>query len=376
MKNGWKRRSVFVSLILVCMSLFTACGTDSKTETKAGNTEEVANDYYIDLTDLGMKLTFYLRLDEAGNFQFSNTLDFTVDKSSGTFQETDGEYVMIYSSVNGEEKSISEGLTSSFMVLEDGSLDFSNTECVYYGSARASSSAADNPETKLIAHVVSDNYEAPEQESSFKNGVYTAEAVEEQGVVYTHFVSFFEDGTYLHLISYEQEDRKGFVTETGKFGVSTTQIALEPDGGSRTESEVVDEAHLMVSILPYPGADARVLTAFEKTEERIELVKLSGNGKVKGSDEIFDVQAVIWSDGSYETYADGFVESGVLALDSTKNYVKQYPDHPERGVRGLNQVATVPSAVFRIENGKITLEGLRVRKSEGLSRHECTVTEE
>lgn len=44
MKNGWKKRSVFVFLILVCMSVFTACGTDSKTETKAGNTEEVAND--------------------------------------------------------------------------------------------------------------------------------------------------------------------------------------------------------------------------------------------------------------------------------------------------------------------------------------------
>lgn len=64
----------------------TGCGQSE--EKKATDTKEVANDYYVDLTELGMNLTIYLRLEEDGNFLFSNTVDFATNKSSGTFQES------------------------------------------------------------------------------------------------------------------------------------------------------------------------------------------------------------------------------------------------------------------------------------------------
>ena len=86
MKKGWKKSIGILAIGILVLGL-TACGQSEK-ETSAADTKEVANEYYIDLTDLGMKLTFYLRLEENGKFLFSNTLDFEVNKSSGTFQKS------------------------------------------------------------------------------------------------------------------------------------------------------------------------------------------------------------------------------------------------------------------------------------------------
>lgn len=75
-----------------------------------------------------MKLVIYLRLTENGTFQFSNTTDFEINKSSGVVQKGANDYVMVYESVNGADKSISDGLTSSFFVDNEGRLDFTHCE--------------------------------------------------------------------------------------------------------------------------------------------------------------------------------------------------------------------------------------------------------
>ena len=104
-------------------------------------------------------------------------------------------------------------------------------------------------------------------------------------------------------------------------------------------------------------------------------MKFAGEGSVKGISYSFEVTMTLYSDGSYETTADGFTEKGILVMDSENNFIKQYPDHPESGVRGLNQVTTVPAGEITEDGGKLTISGLRVRKAEGLNRHECTVKE-
>lgn len=346
----------------------------------AGDTAELANDYYIDLTDLGMKLTIYLRLDDTGNFLFSNTLDFETNKSSGTFQKSEDAYMMVYSSVNGEEKSISDGLTTTFKVLEDGSLDFTGEAgCIYYGIATATSTSADDPDAKMIAYVVPEDYEAPETGTDFQTGVYVTDDVNEAGTSYSHVVSFYEDGSFLHMMIYKENDQMVFVSENGGYSVSTTQLALEPgDGGhsDRISCEVVDEAKLKLSVLPYAGASERTELDFTKTDTTELVAEFTGTGTVKGSDETFEVTAALYADGSYESVAADFTETGILVINSAEKFVKQYPDHPETGVRGLNQVTTVPSGEISSEDGKITIAGLRVRKSAGLNRHECTVVQQ
>ncbi len=376
MRKGFKSAALLLGSAILVLGL-TACGKEESEAKGAQGTEELAGNYYINLTDLGMKLTFYLDLEQDGTFLFSNTLDFEVNKSSGTWQKSGDDYMMVYDSVNGEEKSVSDGLTTTFKALEDGSLDFTGENvCIHYGSATASTVGADDPDAKLIAYPVTDGYEEQEEGTDFQNGVYVSEDVEEGGVTYSHAVSFYEDGSYLHFTAYEEDGQKRFVNETGNYSVSTTQLALEPEGKDRVACEVVDDSNLKLSILPYAGADARETMGFKKTDAGEELLKFSGEGSVKGSSETFEVTMTLYSDGSYETTADGFTEKGILVLDSETNFIKQYPDHPESGVRGLNQVTTVPAGGLTEEDGKLTISGLRVRKAEELNRYECTVTQE
>ena len=376
MKKGLKSAALLLGGAMLVLGL-TACGKEDTESKGAEGTEELAGNYYIDLTDLGMKLTFYLDLEQDGTFMFSNTLDFETNKSSGTWQKSGEDYMMVYDSVNGEEKSVSDGLTTTFTALEDGSLDFTGESgCIHYGSATASTVGADDPDAKLIAYPVTDDYEEQEEGTDFQSGVYVSEDVEEDGTSYSHVVSFYEDGSYLHLTTYEEDGQERFVSETGKYSVSTTQLAMEPEEKDRVACEVVDDSNLKLSILPYAGAESRETVDFQKTDAAEELMKLSGEGSVKGSSDTFEVTMTLYNDGSYETTADEFTETGVLAMDSETNFEKQYPDHPESGVRGLNQVTTVPAGEITGDGGKLTISGLRVRNSEELNRYECTVTQD
>lgn len=369
----------FVLLLAVCMMLgIVACGseggsTGGDASTGGGNTAEVANDYYLDLTELGMKLTVFLRLNEDGTFIFSNTLDFEVDKSSGTFQKSGEEYIMVFTSVNGEEKSVSDGLASSFVVTEDGSLDFSVGGAVPYGSANIDTVSAEDPSIILLGRVVTEDYQAPSAESFFAMGSYKA-TVEQDGISYKHVVTFYEDNTYLHFVTYEQNGAKQFLSETGTYGVSTSQLALEPEemeteGMNRVECEVVDNANLKVSVVATLGATERTTLDFAKSDTLSQVDSFAGTGTVTGSTDTFDATLTLYEDGSYTTSAKGFNEIGVLVLDSAEGTVKQYPNHPETGVKGLAQVTTVPAG--SIDGDKLV--DIRVRTSDSLTRYACTL---
>ena len=380
MKKFWKKCAGFLALSVLAMSL-TACGGGSEDAGKSGGASKdvakLANDYYIDLTDLGMKLTIYLRMDEEGSFIFSNTLDFEVNKSSGTVQESEGEYIMVYDSVNGEEKSISDGVTSTFELLEDGTLDFTES-MIHYGSATANTGSAGDPDARMLALIVPEDYEAPDTESDFQMGIYVTDDVTEAGTTYSHVISFYEDNSYVHLTTFETDGKLNFDYETGTYGISTTQLGMEPDGAedsghaARVESEVVDDSNLKLSILPYAGAEERQVLEFTKTDTAEVVAELIGEAAGKEG-ETFEVAVKIYADGTYESTSEGFTETGILLLDTEENYVKQYPDHPETGVRGLNQVATVPSGTLKNEGEGLVIEGLRIRKSAGLTRYEAVV---
>ena len=75
MKKGLKGAVLLLSSVVLVLGL-TACGKEESEAKGTEGTEELAGNYYIDLTDLGMKLTFYLDLEQDGTFMFSNTLDF------------------------------------------------------------------------------------------------------------------------------------------------------------------------------------------------------------------------------------------------------------------------------------------------------------
>lgn len=383
-----KYMKILIAAALMMCMVFTLAGCGSNEETNESakkdtvDTSALAGDYYMDLTDLGMNLTVFLRLDNSGNFTLSNTLSFETAKSAGTYQPSEDGYFMVFTSVNGEAKSISDGITSGFKVCEDGSLDFSGYGTVAYGSASISTTSAEDPGLKLVALPVTEDYAAPSTDSSFQQGVYTAEAITEAGVTYGHTISFYEDNTYLHVINYTADGKLGFAYETGTYGVSTTTLALDPaktdetQEAVRVQCEIVDGTNLTVSVLPYPGAAERVTMSAVKTDAPAQLASLVGTGAITGSPVTFEVTLALYEDGSYVAVADGYEEKGLITIDTAAAYAKQYPDHPSTGVRGMAQVSTVPSAACEHgADGKLTVTDLRVCTSANLTRFKATVTE-
>lgn len=337
--------------------------------------KELPGDYYIDLTELGMNLTIYLHLGEDGRFLFSNTPEFETNKSSGTYQETEDGCLMVYDSVNGEAKNVSDGLMTIFTVQEDGSLDFTGENgCIYYGIATAAAPSEEEG-AKLMAFRISEDYEAPQMETAFQTGIYAAQSAAEDGTACSHTVTFFEDGSFLHMMIWEEAGERKFESESGTYRVSTTQLALEIEEEERIAGEVLDTETLNLSVRLTAEKQERELLEFQKTDTVQPAAEFSGSGKVKGSTETFAVEVTVYTDGSYVSIAEGFTETGLMEICSEERFVKQYPDHPETGVRGMKQVDTVPNGTIVSENGVLTMSGLRIRNSSSLNRCECTVTQ-
>ncbi len=304
----------------------TDSSNSSKTDKKA--VEAVAGDYYLDLSELGMKLVIYLRLTENGTFQFSNTTDFEINKSSGVVQKGANDYVMVYESVNGADKSISDGLTSSFFVDDEGRLDFTHCEKIYYGSASATTTS-DSSDAKLLAVKIPEGYEQPDTESAFTTGTYTA-----TGADRTYTATFYVDNTYVVTESRTENGEKQYFSETGTYGVNTSQLALTPEGKERISCEVLSDLELQIQVLTGVDTDSR-----------------------------------------YTSRAGSFTENGVIVPDSKDGTFKIYPDNNETKLRGLNQIVTVPAGTLSSESGSLKLEGFRVRNSDNLTRYKCEISE-
>ncbi len=343
----------FLALAVLFCLLLTGCG--AQPANVGSDTAQVADDYYIDLSDLGMKLTIYLRIGADGTFLFSSTPDFTVNKSDGTLQKVGDEYLMVYTSVNGEAKSISEGLNSKFIAAADGSLDFTVCERIYYGTATATTTSAEYPDAKLIAFPIPADYTAPSGESDFTAGTYTGTSGTAQFTA-----TFFEDNTYLLL----RTDSDSAAAETGRYGVSTTQLALTPTGENRVSCDVLSSTELSVRV--DNGGAEREAISMQKTDE----------GKLWKTFSASDASMTLYTDGSFRVTTGGFAETGVLVPDTAEGTYKIYPDHPTSGARGLSFVASVPVGTLSLSGGRWTLSEFRVRTSDNLSREKITLTEQ
>lgn len=350
-----------LSLVMV-LGLLAGCGAGETGKPASADLGAVAGDYYLDLSELGMKLTIYLRIAEDGGFRFANTTDFSLVKSSGTVQKGEDKYMMVYDSVNGEDKNLSEGLTSSFQVREDGSLDFSSCERIYYGSASAVTVSDNDPGIILLGVPLPEGYQEASTESVFQPGVYAAE-----GENISLRASFYDDNSYLLTQARTEGGSVVYSSESGVYGVSTTQLALTPTGASRLSGEVLSETELMLPVLQ--GGE-RIATGFTLVEQPGEEMTFTGR-----TEDGLEVSLTLTAEGVFTSEANGFRESGILVLDSETGSFKIYPDHPQTGLRGLNQIGTVPAGSFTLEDGRLTLQDLRIRTNEGLSRTKCTLTQ-
>ena len=155
-----------VAIVLLGMVLFlSACGKSEPEQAAsdkvqqdqvqvssqgAEETFELHGDYAIDITDLGMALTFYLRIAADNSFVLSANRQFSDDRGSGTIGELDGTYLMIYSDSTPEKSK-----TATFERVGPNLL-FQST--LPYGSANISFERVDEDDPDLVYRLMADKY--------------------------------------------------------------------------------------------------------------------------------------------------------------------------------------------------------------------------
>lgn len=252
-------RIALVVFLLGLVSLLSACGKSEtpqqvaeevRQETAAAVTAEVETegfelpgDYVIDITNLGMALQFYLRIDEDNSFMLSPNRQFSDSRGDGTIGQLEDTYLMIYSDSTQESSK-----TATFERIGPN-LVFRST--LPYGSANISFEVedAENPEIihRLIANkfVYEDYY-----------GTYFGFQTD-----YHYVLMLGPGGQYRLNGSLASGEEPPVYEEEGSFRVADRKIMITPQGEEELSGSISADGALELEVKPEAGAE-RIKTLF------------------------------------------------------------------------------------------------------------------
>lgn len=331
--------------------------------------------YSLDLSTVGMPLTIYLNLKNDSTFIFSNTTRFEVSKSEGTYTKSTEGYVMVYTSVNGVSKTTSDGLVSSFTYDEKNTITFTSAN-IYYGSTSQVTTHNAEDDTKVLTGVKMTDTDSGSEEvkSDFTSGYYTG-SITSDGIEFLHHVTFFDDLTYLDLVSFENS-KKHYSAEVGKYYLNGNQIAIESTDPINLEERLGGKVNSassvtigLVASTSLDKASRKDVTLTKSTYTKEKLFTFTGTtNDVTGNLDVY-------TDLSYISEVSETKETGYMSFGNTEtnNSFKLYPDSSKDG-SGLSHITSVPKGTVEETDGKIALN--KVSLKVGNKRQTFTTMEE
>lgn len=244
------RRKVWLFTTFVVLMglslLLSACGRSPKQQAETSSTqgtvavqsapaaeEPLAGDYVIDITDLGMALQFYLRINEDNTFVLAPNRQFTSERGSGKIGELEGTYVMIYSDSTPESPK-----TATFE-REGPNLVFKTT--LPYGTANIMYERVDEENPDMIYRLVAHKYIYEEYYDTY------LAFVEEEGRRYDYVLNLLPGARYSFKSSLEGSQ---LYEETGTFRVAGQNLFITPEGGTELRGSVNDAGALELAFKP------------------------------------------------------------------------------------------------------------------------------
>lgn len=228
-------KSIAMLLVLAMLLTFAACApkedktTDTQTEPAAQNgattaCPEIAGEYELDASNLGMPMKWYIKVTEDGKFVISTARDYATVKGEGTVGSKDGTYMFVYAD------STTEAPKTATFTMEGKNMVFSTN--VPIGAASVSPNAEEEkyPTAKIIAcediqGVYLGEYEKVSQMAG--SVLYSYELTLGNGMEYTFSSSFAMMGeTYTR-------------TEVGTFAVEGEKISFT---AATVDGEAVEAA--------------------------------------------------------------------------------------------------------------------------------------
>lgn len=246
-----------ILLCLFAVSLFlVACQTTTITTTSSNQTttttqisttqtttttsnptafEEIAAQYQIDITALGMPLVFYLRILPNGSFKLSTTRSFNDDKGNGTISKNADVYTMNYS----------EGGKTATFVLEGKNLKF--TSNLPYGASNITYQVVDsqNPEITHTLKALGYFYETYWGEFV---GSHEVSAMG-QAVLYEYTITLGIGARYQVVSQFTMGGTPYEYIETGEYRINGSVISVKADGEEQfVEGVVVSPTSFQIPI--------------------------------------------------------------------------------------------------------------------------------
>lgn len=296
-----RRNMRLAVLVLLLMTLFlSGCGKPKEEPAAAvpeqqglaevpAESFELKGDYVIDITNLGMALQFYLRINEDNTFILAPNRQFTSDRGSGRIGELEGTFMMIYSDSTPERSK-----TATFE-REGHNLVFRST--LPYGSANIMFELEDEESPGLIHRLMAHKYVYEEYYDTY------LAFVTQDGVDYEYVLNLKPGALYTYTCTGPDE----VYSENGTFRVLDDKIWLTPQGEGELAGSINSEGAL--ELLARPTAQAEREAVLFRAALTAEYA-----GTWYGSQVGVEASLELDYFGGYQFTAGEYSESGSFAL--------------------------------------------------------------
>ena len=215
----------------------------------AGRYEALAGVYQIDITNLGMPLVFYLRIDADGAFMLSPSAKFEPAESrgEGVIAGSDGVYMMIY-----KEHTPDNPKTATF-VMDGPNLVFQST--LPYGSSNIINSAEDPDDPEIVYTLTADTLALSEYYDTYA-GSHSVQAMGST-IEYTYTLTLGAGLRYEFVSEFTMQGTLYTYRETGYWSVDGEAFTLEPADEPPVEGTINAAGEITVGIRPSEMARSR-----------------------------------------------------------------------------------------------------------------------
>ncbi|MEW5825529.1 MAG: hypothetical protein AB1778_01750 [Candidatus Bipolaricaulota bacterium] len=215
----------------------------------AGRYEAIAGDYQIDITNLGMPLIFYLRIDADGAFMLAPNTGFdpVESRGEGVLAESGGVYMMIY-----KEHTSDNPKTATF-VLDGPNLVFQSR--LPYGASNILNSAEDPDDPTIVYLLTADTLVLAEYFGTYV-GSHSTQAMGAT-VEYVYTLELKAGLRYAFVSEFAMGGTDYSYAENGTWSVADGKLTLDPADEDPVEGTISAEGEITVAIRPSAMAPMR-----------------------------------------------------------------------------------------------------------------------
>ncbi len=210
------RRFTGIILIMIMSLASFACQENTTIITTEDETTSIVGEYIIDITDLGMPLQFYLKIDSEDNFFLAPDRTYVTDKGHGTIGSSGDIFMLIYSDSTTEEPK-----TSTFTVVE-GNLSFQTN--LPYGTSNLPASKVDEDNPDITYYLVGKVLKYEDYFGEYA-GSHTVEAMG-SAVEYEYYLTLEAGREFTFVSDYSMGSTPYQYTESGHYDVEEGELTL------------------------------------------------------------------------------------------------------------------------------------------------------